>query len=185
MKTTGSILRFACFAVVISVMAACTTKAKKQSGFEHPMLQPIIQQELRQVMDKFEKIEKKASIGDKTETKMLPIAAGVEIINTVLGADINKPALIGAYQLSVDSLPDGRITRHYEAKGRKPSTRKLSITYDNNRFQALQIQVEKNNFIYKSSQTIDYAHLQGYQIKTIQKIWMGSTETFEVEAIFR
>lgn len=174
--------------VVISMLlllTACNSREHTTANIELPDLKKIIYKEAVEVQRLFTKGNKTAAIGDKQETMEIDLIHCIEIIKALEDADINKPALQGAYKLEIDTLEEGTVTENYIAILKKPSTRLLSITTRNGQFEKLKIEVAKRNFIYHTEQQISYQHLKGYQIKTRQKVVMGTNKEFEIIVQFR
>ncbi len=145
--------------------------------------------QIRQLNRLGPQLEKELAFNRKKESKVLSSVNWEQELSLFTDIDINKAAWRGLFDVDTIDFDSGRsriFTVRYSPLQEDIPVKKLLINIDRSTGdpEYIHIDLEKENFIYNSRQTLTYAAGKGYTISNQQKVLFLAQQSLEVESRF-
>lgn len=163
--------------------SACTAD-KKRTAKELFDSQSYFSQEVQRHQQAKTRIQKELRIDGEVDKLTLDSLDWASELALFMRSNINKPALVDEYQ--IDSvMQQGRLTEvHYETQNSELKTRKLSVYYEKDSLQRIEIFNKTSNSVYGAEQYLKYQPNRGYEMRDTQEVQIVGANVFAVKARF-
>lgn len=167
----------------IALISACGVEQKREarSLFDS---KTYFGKEIERLEKQKVNIEKRVRIDEDTQRITLDTVDWEAELALFLRSNINKPALVDEYE--VDSLhEDGQLKAvHYRTTKEGLKTRTLSLYFEGDTIQRIEIFNKTENTVYGAEQYLRYEPSIGYEMRDTQRVQIVGANVFSVEAEF-
>lgn len=133
-------------------------------------------------------LEKRVTLrGSAPETARVPKTEWAKELQVFYQADINKPALRGAYTVDSTTLPNGTQQITYARKpGFDNAVVRLAVVRNASGVQAIDATLQQNNPLFYSEKKLqlrgEAGNLAAYQVRGVQKLVLFDTLRYATDA---
>lgn len=127
-------------------------------------------------------VEKKVTIGNKTETKKIAFVNWERELQPFVTADINKSTFVDRYTTTRDTISNGHVIVTYKALSDDLNTQFLQVTTSGDKVIKIEAVNKTDNPVYVSQQSMIYEPEKGYAIEAQQDVRFSEEKQFKVEA---
>lgn len=169
---------------ILGVLSACSEQAVESSNDPYFSVKEYLYQDSVRLDSTYSQLIKRATINDKTELDTFQVKSWREELSALVETDIDKPALVGKYEVKDSTAPDGKNITIYRARSSDEETQRLEVHRTEGEVVLLTINARSKNFIYRSMHQLTYRPDRGFTIDATQKVALGEEEEFLMEATF-
>ncbi len=165
---------------ILLFLAACgKTTPPQEASKKYFDLKGYFQQEVTRLNQTKPLVHKTVKVNGETETKQIQIADWNKELTIFIDADINKSAWQGSF--NVEKTPQQEL---YTTNDDKILVKQLKISFDQDHVRAIQIILNTRNYLYHSTDTLNYRPDSLYEIIKTQQIKLLSEKKYAIKGMF-
>ncbi len=166
---------------LVLFITSCQPAVIKTNYSNYPDLKGYFSKEIKRLEKERPQVQKSVHFNKKNESKTSAAIKWQEELDPFIVSDINKPAFMGLYRLSME---DGE--KIYRATTKNLKTREIRILKsDNGAIKRITIQNISENNLFSSSEYLEYCPDSIYQIVKKQEVLILGSNHFMIVGKFK